>query len=64
MKQKVNYNTAVDRIKKAIHEYCSDFYLTEEQTKALLEVVESKRNPALKAGIPPPPNDPPGGKNP
>ncbi len=63
-KRKVNYNTAVNRIKKAVHEYCIDFYLTEQQTQGLLDVVESQRRQSLQAGIPPPPKDPPGGTNP
>lgn len=63
-KVKISFNTAVDRIKKSIHEYCIDFYLTAEQTEALLDVVERHRRTSSTQTIPPPPNDPPGGKNP
>lgn len=63
-KKKINFNTAVDRIKKSVHEYCIDFYLTAEQTEGLLNAVERHRRASQTQTIPPPPSDPPGGTNP
>lgn len=60
-KRKINYNTAVDHIKKSVHELCIDFYFTEEQTKMLLDCIESKRRTSASAqGVPEPPPKPPG----
>jgi hypothetical protein len=60
-KRKINYNAAIDDVKKALHELCIDFYFTSGQTQMILEKVESKRRPqASTQGVPDPPPTPPG----
>lgn len=59
-KRKINYNAAIDDVKKALHELCIDFYFSAEHTQMILDKVESKRRQATTQGVPDPQDKPPG----